>query len=114
MDEGDSSTFPTYLMAILVVSGVVAIAIVSAAVVIVLRKRRRNATLGESSSTMKVTQALFRIYFRVYHADANEIPFLRQHLQCSSVGRTSLPMLVFILSYLLNKHVIGKAFETRN
>ena len=51
MDKGDNSTFPTYLMAILVVCGVVAIAIVSVAVVIVLRKRRRNASLGESSST---------------------------------------------------------------
>jgi len=49
LDEGDSSTFPTYLIAILVVSGVVAIAIVSGAVVIVLRKRRRNAALSESS-----------------------------------------------------------------
>jgi len=37
------------LIAILVVSGIVAIAIVSGAVVIVLRKRRRNAALSESS-----------------------------------------------------------------
>lgn len=50
-DEGDGSAFPTYLVAILAVGGVVAIAIVTVAVVIVLRKRRRNATLAESRGT---------------------------------------------------------------
>ncbi|KAL9966394.1 hypothetical protein ACROYT_G024457 [Oculina patagonica] len=56
-DEGDDSAFPTYLVAILVVSGVVVIAIASAAVVIVLRKRRRNATLAESRGTYDIVTA---------------------------------------------------------
>ncbi|XP_078376000.1 ZP domain-containing protein-like [Oculina patagonica] len=56
-DEGDGSAFPTYLVAILVVSGVVVIAVASAAVVIVLRKRRRNATLAESRGTYDIVTA---------------------------------------------------------
>ncbi|KAL9966541.1 hypothetical protein ACROYT_G024629 [Oculina patagonica] len=50
-DEGEGSAFPTYLVAILVVSGVVAIAIATVGVVIVLRKRHRNATLAGSRVT---------------------------------------------------------------
>ena len=47
-DHDEGSSVPAHFVAVGVVGGVVAVAIVCVAVIIVLRKRRQNATLAES------------------------------------------------------------------